>query len=492
LFSDEGDPATGKKGTAPQYQNMSPEQLRFVEEALQRFSDCDQVFLFLHHPRWFNTGAYEGTNWDEVHKLLVEAGNVSAVFGGHIHRMTYAGVKDGIEYFSLAAVGAHLSRDLPQAGCLHQISVVTVRKNQFSVSAIPVGQTIDPREFTPERVADVAALDRLKVKRTSDRIQISQGAAHGTYSIEIPNSTSRPIEVVVESLPAAGWTFLPDHRHFTIEPGQRQVAAFRYRYDSREATADFSVPKLAIETEYLMQTARVPLPLRTLDLDLDAASKSSGAGSDVDRDLILDGEGALAIDDASFELSDGPFTVEAWVNPSSLDDRQGLVSKAQESAFGLFLHEGVPDFSVHLDGDYATARAEQRLEANRWTHVAGVYTGEEVILFLDGQPVSRSKASGMRTKNRLPVYLGADPGDDGELTSPFHGRLDDVRFSKSSRYTHEFAPSPELDADDSTVLLFDFDEAVGPFVLGNSATGTVARLHGECHLVPASDDVTHE
>lgn len=493
LFSDEGDPATGEKGIAPPYQNMTPEQLEFLKEALQRLKDCQHVFLFLHHPRWFNAGAYEGTNWHEVHKLLVEAGNVSAVFGGHIHRMTYAGVKDGIEYFTLASVGAHLSRDLPQAGYLHQISVVTVREDGFNVAAIPIGQTIDPREFTPERVADVATLDRLKVERTSEPIRLSHGSAHGAYSIAIPNATSRPIEVVVEALPSAGWTFLPDHRHFTIEPGQRQVVAFRYRFDSRAATADFSVPRLAVQTDYLMKTARVPLPLRTLNLDVEVADpKSITSSNEVDRDLVLTGDGALRVSNGSFDLPDGPFTLEAWVNPSSLADRQGLVSKAQESEFGLFMHDGVPNFSVHLDGQYATARTDQRLKPDRWTHIAGVFTGEEVILFLDGQPLTRSKASGTRTHNRLPLYLGADPGDDGVMTSPFHGRIDDVRLSKEARYTHEFTPKRELRADDATVLLFDFDEAVGPVLADRSGTATLARIHGECHLAPADNETAGE
>jgi len=494
LFSDEGDPATGEKGIAPPFQNMTPQQLDFLKQALERLSDCRHVFLFLHHPRWFNSGAYEGSNWDEVHKLLVDAGNVSAVFGGHIHRMTYAGVKDGIEYFTLASVGAHLSRDLPQAGYLHQISVVTVRDDGFNVAAIPVGQTIDPREFTAERVEDVEKLDRLKVERTSGPIRLSKGSAHGAYSIAIPNPTSRPIEMVVEVSPAPGWTFLPDHRHFTIEPGQRQVVAFRYRFDSRAATADFSVPKLHVQTDYLMKTARVPLPLRTRDIDVEVDDLQSLASSSaaVDRDLILTGEGALSVSDGAFDLPEGPFTLEAWVNPSSLNDRQGIVSKAQESAFGLFLHDGVPDFSVHIDDHYATARADHRLEANRWTHVAGVYTGEEAILFLDGEPVSRVKAGGTRTKNRLPLYLGADPGDKGVMTSPLHGRLDDVRLSRGSRYTDAFTPSRELQKDDSTVLLFDFNEAVGPIVLDRSDTAVIARLRGECHLEPACDEQTDE
>ncbi len=103
LYSDEGDPATGVKdfGKA-ESQKMSPEQFEFLKSTLERAKGADHVFIFLHHPRWLK-GGY-GDDWDRVHAMLKSAGNVTAVFAGHIHRMRYD-PKDGIEYVTLATVG---------------------------------------------------------------------------------------------------------------------------------------------------------------------------------------------------------------------------------------------------------------------------------------------------------------------------------------------------------------------------------------------------
>ena len=95
LYSDEPDPATGKRDfNSPASQRMSPAQLAFLDQALAAASGARHVFVFLHHPRWH--GGNYGDDWEQVHERLVAAGNVRAVFAGHIHRMLYDGVRDGI------------------------------------------------------------------------------------------------------------------------------------------------------------------------------------------------------------------------------------------------------------------------------------------------------------------------------------------------------------------------------------------------------------
>ncbi|MBZ0170979.1 MAG: metallophosphoesterase, partial [Phycisphaerales bacterium] len=103
LYSDEGNPETGEKTFhEPACQEMSSEQFEWLKEMLAEASDAEHVFVFLHHPRWL--GGQYGDDWDKVHGALVEAGNVSAVFAGHIHRMR-SDPRDGIEYVTLATVG---------------------------------------------------------------------------------------------------------------------------------------------------------------------------------------------------------------------------------------------------------------------------------------------------------------------------------------------------------------------------------------------------
>ena len=90
LYTDEADPKTGVRNFGrPASQKMSDEQIEFLEAALERGADSDHVLVFLHHPRWLK-GGY-GDDWDKVHAVLKDAGNVSACFAGHIHQMRYDG-----------------------------------------------------------------------------------------------------------------------------------------------------------------------------------------------------------------------------------------------------------------------------------------------------------------------------------------------------------------------------------------------------------------
>ena len=169
LYSDEGDKQTNLKAfDVGALQNMSEEQLAFLDKALADLRDADHVFVFLHHPRWIG-GGYRGCNWPVVEKKLIDAGNVSAVFAGHIHHPRYdkadrksdseqndlgqdksSSTQGGIEYYTLGATGAHIQADIPDAGYLHHFNMVTVRKDRITVAALPVGSVIDPKQFTPE------------------------------------------------------------------------------------------------------------------------------------------------------------------------------------------------------------------------------------------------------------------------------------------------------------------------------------------------------
>ena len=176
LYSDEGDPATNRKAfNRGDLQNVSDKQLAFLDKALEKYKTADHVMVFLHHPRWIG-GGYTGSNWENVHQRLKKAGNVSAVFAGHIHRMRYTGPRDGIQYFALATTGGGLSTEFPEAGFLHHMNIVTVRKDRISVAALPIGSVIDPKEFTKEFLAeiDLARTIRPKLASKSPTLNLSR------------------------------------------------------------------------------------------------------------------------------------------------------------------------------------------------------------------------------------------------------------------------------------------------------------------------------
>ncbi len=483
LHSDETNPETGKKlFDDPAHQRMSPEQFAWLASVLEKTRSADHVFVFLHHPRWLR-GGY-GDDWDRVHALLVAAGNVHAVFAGHIHRMRYDGLKDGIEYFALATVGGAQDGWAPEAGYLHQYHVVTVRKAGIAVASFPVGAAMDPRAITGAISDDVRALGSSLEPRWSGRGTFTEDlGVEGTCTLEVRNPSKQGIEVtVVPESDDSRWTFAPDHVHVKIEPGSRASIAIALRRPSGTLDAAFRVPVASVSVEYLGEGLRVPLPERKWTMPLDLAHLPLPTVPDGERALALDGvHDALLVAARDLVVPDGPFTVEGWLNAREFRKRQGFLCRTESSEFGIFVNEGAPEFSVHLDGHYTTAEArEPKLETGKWHHVAGVFDGSEVRIYVDGVVVARRKGSGKRATNDLPLVVGGDVGQGGVPNSFFSGEIDEVRVSSLARYTQDrFEPARRFESDADTLLLLHMDGTSGPWFPDSSTRAAHATSAGK-------------
>ncbi|MCK5940551.1 MAG: metallophosphoesterase, partial [Planctomycetes bacterium] len=271
LYSDEGNPETGEKNfNKPDCQRISAEQFAWLEQTLQTAKHSRHVFVFLHHPRWLKQ---YGDDWQKVHALLAGNGNVRAVFAGHIHYMGYSGERDGIQYYTVASVGAHLGMEAPQAGFLHQFHVVTVRPEGIKVAAVPVGGVMDPQQ-----IPDELARDALRVHRSLRARVVSLDAAGGGPAIALDgavdaiatvafeNVGARPVELEVIPQEGHPWTFGPDHQHLVVAPGKQATTTFALRREASELP--FSLPTMEIRCDYLAQQRRIALPVRTATIDL--------------------------------------------------------------------------------------------------------------------------------------------------------------------------------------------------------------------------------
>lgn len=486
LYTDEPNPKTGERNfSKPASQKMSPEQLAFLDRTLTRAADARHVFVFLHHPRWFE-GNY-GDDWRRVHARLAAAGNVRAVFAGHIHRMVYTGPRDGIEYFTLATVGGGQSSLVPEAGYLHHWNLITVRDEGISCITLPVGAAIDPRDITQEVSAEARTLARTGLTTTASPTINARGAVDGQYELVLRNPVQHPIEASV-ALGAADsrWSFQPEHGHVTLGPGEERRFAVRARRRAGELDDTLRLPEATLQLDLLLDDARIRIPDRgqTLPLGLGSAPDPEAP----DRALALHGDGDhVRVEHADAALPDGPLTLECRFRARSFAERTGLLCKTESCEYGLFANGGVLDFMVHLDGKYVSARARQAVPVDTWHHVAGVFDGAEVRLYVNGTLAARTPARGSRTKRSLPLLIGADTTGSGVATSPFDGEVDEVRLSTVARYAGEtLAPLPtrhEPDAD--THLLLRCDELVGPWLYDHSPRAAHPRWRGSPTLVPA-------
>ncbi len=493
LYSDEGDAKSNEKGfNEGRLQQMSDAQLAFVDKALEELKGADHVFVFLHHPRWIG-GGYTGSNWNVVHKKFVAAGNVSAVFAGHIHHMRYDAPSkapgDHIEYFTLATTGGHLEGDIPDAGYLHHLNMVTVRKDRVTVAAIPVGAVIDPKDFTKEflQIVEQGRTIRPVSDSPGAKLQVD-GSAAGEFAFRITNPCPREVAVtaVCEGNVGNGrWLSSLDHEHFTIPPGASREVTFSVFRPAGNPTSTV-LPGLRLQLELVGDSARIRLPDVVTPIPVRPAAVPANYFVDSQPHCLLISDPASAVRIAAnqIRLPDGPMTLECWVRPTELSGYNSIIAKTQGSEYALFSDEGVPQFDINLDGRYVTAAATEKLSTTKWTHLAGVYDGKNVTIFVDGKKVDTKPGAGRRRVNDLPLYIGADPDGSGLPTRPMLCMIDEVRLAKSAMYDADFTPQRRHQPNDETVLLLHFDKHLGPFVLDQSAAAVEAILGATSQLVP--------
>ena len=123
------------------------------------------------------------------------------------------------------------------------------------------------------------------------------------------------------------------------------------------------------------------------------------------------------------------FSVAAWVRldpeqPVQVEHWRAVVDKrdALDDGWDLYL---TPQGQVFLRIDNLTLRGESRLEADRWHHVAGVYDGSHLRVYLDGH-LDRSRFVDHKVSLGTggPLYVGRKFDD---RSAPLVGAVDEVR-----------------------------------------------------------------
>jgi hypothetical protein len=280
-------------------------------------------------------------------------------------------------------------------------------------------------------------------------------------------------------------------REVLLAPQATREVPLQVNLDSVIMAGQRSLPHVDVEISFQDQKGQwIEVPSRRLVVPLDLSALS--ARRDVGGYLELRNPGDCVIVPAKLvQVPQGPFTLEGWINVSKLDGRNPFLCKTNGSEFGIFVNDGIPQFMVHLDGKYSQAMAPSaRIKAGQWHHVAGVYDGKEIRVYLDGKQVGELAASGKRTTNNLPLILGADPDGSGAPTDSISGLLDGVRLSIGVRYQNDsFTPVLDPPVDSETLLQLPLDWQVAEFVSvegGSWEANKKARIHGEARCVDGS------
>jgi len=139
-------------------------------------------------------------------------------------------------------------------------------------------------------------------------------------------------------------------------------------------------------------------------------------------------DGSTYADAGNLRLADpvGAITVAAWIKVNAFDKPyQAIVTKG-DTSWRLSRHKETDLLHFACDGlKVPSLSGKTSVTDGKWHHVAGVYDGAMMYLYLDGQLESSQAAGGSIQQNDQPVHIGSNAQSPDRL---WHGMIDDVRL----------------------------------------------------------------
>jgi len=124
----------------------------------------------------------------------------------------------------------------------------------------------------------------------------------------------------------------------------------------------------------------------------------------------------------------GQFTTSLWIKPSSVSGTRRVISNFSDGGFDLHLYSGSGSviFRVYRDGALtASAEGGPLPPVGAWTHLAGVWNGSSVLLYVNGQLRASAPTGQTPETSSATIKVGA-LGNLGLRQEDFAGAVDEV------------------------------------------------------------------
>ena len=338
-------------------------------------------------------------------------------------------------------------------------------------------------------------------------------AATTSNGATISWSTNEPADAQVESGPTAAYGSQSALNgsltlsHTQALSGLSPSTLYHYRVRSRDGAGN-----LALSADSTFTTSAVQVTGALVHYTFDQASGTSAtdsSGNNYTGNLVNGpvwsagriGTGALLFDNVNDRVvlpldlagaEGGAITVSAWVKPSTIADAGVIVAKDRSGFTQWTLKmDGRSGnnaknnliFTVGAGGRVVTATSDAEVMADLgWHHVAGVYNGAQVYVYLDGVSVdaTANPLTGTIANYAHQICVGTS-GTTCNESAFFGGLIDDVRIYSRGLTATEIgalmsAPPPGGTLPEVTVTATDPDasEAGGTGAFTFSRTGDTA------------------
>ena len=156
------------------------------------------------------------------------------------------------------------------------------------------------------------------------------------------------------------------------------------------------------------------------------------SGGKIDGALLFDGKGDFVhlANESNFDFT-GEVTVTAWIKVNRFDKEWQTIVAKGDSAWRLQRNQNTNALEFACTGlqipngsQYGGLYGNKAVNDGKWHHVAGLYDGEKMYIYIDGIVDVSQPASGAIATSDHPVFIGENVEMKGRL---WNGLIDDVR-----------------------------------------------------------------
>lgn len=184
----------------------------------------------------------------------------------------------------------------------------------------------------------------------------------------------------------------------------------------------------------------------------------SGTLADADRYVLrFNGLNSYAVASALQPSAGTTYTLEARVRPDSFRT-SNIISWLGPDWMAVFVGaDGTPGLARRTGNDSFVYASTQQMELGKWYHIAGVFDGMAMRLFLNGTENELTQLTFELPNTHGGFFIGGVnrqllPTDQNDRF--FDGLIETVRVTRGQRYTAGFEPPLQFTFDENTLAVF--------------------------------------
>jgi serine/threonine protein kinase/Flp pilus assembly protein TadD len=148
--------------------------------------------------------------------------------------------------------------------------------------------------------------------------------------------------------------------------------------------------------------------------------------------LSLDGDGDYVNcgNNPTFDITNS-ITISAWIKVDTFNKRWHAVVTKGDTAWRLQRNRDTDNIAFSCTGldvpsdQYSSVRGKRDVNDGKWHHIAGVYDGKKLYLYVDGELDVSASATGSIDSNGWEVLIGENAEQPGR---EWNGLIDDIRI----------------------------------------------------------------